>query len=206
MFWKSLLLFSLLFSTPVFSADPVAADEESGIEELDPFAPGVEDFLKRLDEEYEEETGLLAFPSATAAIATSSVGCYQSTCALFVDIDKSTQTLSLYLYGRFENRWLVSTGSPGRGTPNYNKRFDGRIYRGYMSSKYPGGDYRGLGNMPYAMFISGGIALHGTPEGNWSRLGRPASHGCIRMHPGPAAYINSVLRQVGVANSWVRVR
>jgi lipoprotein-anchoring transpeptidase ErfK/SrfK len=63
----------------------------------------------------------------------------------------------------------------------------------------------GLGNMPYAMFISGGVALHGTPEGNWRHLGHPASHGCIRMHPTYAKYINGLLLDLGVKNSWVWV-
>ena len=33
--------------------------------------------------------------------------------------------------------------------------------------------------MPYSVFFKGGYAIHGT--GYVSQLGRPASHGCIRV-------------------------
>jgi hypothetical protein len=44
------------------------------------------------------------------------------------------------------------------------------------------------GNMPFAVFIKGGFAVHGTTGGsdwgNISKLGTtPLSHGCVRIHP-----------------------
>jgi hypothetical protein len=39
--------------------------------------------------------------------------------------------------------------------------------------------------MPYAVFFNGGYAVHATFD--LKRLGRPASHGCIRLHPENAA-------------------
>lgn len=197
-----MLLKTILLSTFLFATIPFAKAEEP--EEFNPFAPGAEETLRAFDRAYEENTGLSAYPTGHGDDAATA-DCYQTNCPIFVDIDKSTQTARLYLDGRYVDQYLVSTGRSGYETPNFNKRFDGRIYERYDSSKYPGGDYMGLGNMPYAMFISGGIALHGTPEGNWRRLGRPASHGCIRMHPDHARYINGLLRQIGVKNSWVTV-
>ena len=82
---------------------------------------------------------------------------------------------------------------------------DGRVYTAHTSGKYPGGDYKGLGNMPYAVFIYRSYAIHGTPEGNWKYLGAKASHGCIRIHPDYAQYFNSIVRDAGVANVWVTV-
>jgi lipoprotein-anchoring transpeptidase ErfK/SrfK len=38
--------------------------------------------------------------------------------------------------------------------------------------------------MPHSIFFSGGYAIHGSYEIN--RLGGPASHGCIRLHPANA--------------------
>lgn len=208
MFWKTLFVCALSFSTTAMADAPATVvDEETGIEEFNPFAPGAMEALEGFEALYESETGLSAYPAGREdeSLAELATGCYQTTCAVFVDVDKSTQTARLYLDGRYTDQWLVSTGAAGFGTPNFNKRFNGRIFQRYSSSKYPGGDYNGLGNMPYAMFIAGGIAMHGTPRGNWSRLGRPASHGCIRMHPDNARYLNGILRQVGVANSWVWV-
>jgi lipoprotein-anchoring transpeptidase ErfK/SrfK len=199
-----LFLSGLIFPATTKAEGTFIADEESGIEELNSFAPNVEQFLERFDSVYEEQTGLSPFPAGRKDDANAS-GCYQTSCAVFVDIDKGSQTLRLYINGRLTDQWLVSTGRHGYGTPDFNKHFTGRLYIRYDSSRYPGGDYRGLGNMPYAMFISGGVALHGTPQGNWSRLGRRASHGCIRILPTNAQYLNSMLRRVGVSNSWVRV-
>ncbi len=205
MFLKTLILCVFSLSTAYAEINPNRETDESGLEEFNPFAPNAEEMLKEFDAVYEAETGLSAFPAGREN-SLGAAGCYQHSCAIFVDIDKSSQTLRLYLDGRLADQWLVSTGAAGFRTPNFNKRFNGRIYRAYTSSKYPGGDYSGLGNMPYAMFIAGGIALHGTPQGNWRRLGQPASHGCIRIHPDNAAYLNQLLRRVGVQNSWVVVR
>lgn len=207
MLWKFFLVLSLVFSAQARADSPSAAsssallpDEESGIEDLNPFAANIDEKLKELDAANTEGAEPIG-PLARLTVA----GCYQLSCPIFVDVDKSTQTARLYLEGRLDDQWDVSTGMPGFGTPDFNKRFDGRIFDRYTSSKYPGGDYNGLGNMPYAMFISGGIAIHGTPQGNWSRLGRPASHGCIRSHPTKAYRLNRLLRSYGVQNSWVRV-
>jgi len=112
----------------------------------------------------------------------------------------------VYINGSLQASWSVSTGMPGYGTPDFDKHPDGRIYDRYTSTKYPGGDWNGLGNMPYAVFIRGGFALHGTPRSNWSKLGRPASHGCIRMHPDNAYWFNRLVRQHGVSNVWITVQ
>ena len=51
--------------------------------------------------------------------------------------------------------------------------------RRYFSRKYYNAP------MPHAIFFYGGFAIHGTNE--LSRLGGPASHGCVRLHPSHAA-------------------
>lgn len=71
--------------------------------------------------------------------------------------------------------------------------------------RIPGGDYNGLGNMPYAVFIRGGYAIHGTVKSNWSKLGTPASKGCIRLHPDNGFIFNRLVRASGVALAWVSV-
>jgi L,D-transpeptidase catalytic domain len=38
--------------------------------------------------------------------------------------------------------------------------------------------------MPHSLFFRGGYAIHGT--GAIRQLGRPASHGCVRLHPANA--------------------
>jgi lipoprotein-anchoring transpeptidase ErfK/SrfK len=46
--------------------------------------------------------------------------------------------------------------------------------------------------MPHSIFFSGGYAIHATPHvGN---LGRPASHGCVRLHPEHAAQLYTMTK------------
>ncbi|MFW8645013.1 L,D-transpeptidase [Rhizobium beringeri] len=55
--------------------------------------------------------------------------------------------------------------------------------------------------MPFAVFFNGGYAVHATFD--LKRLGRPASHGCVRLHPDNAAQFFSLARQAGLANTRV---
>ena len=125
---------------------------------------------------------------------------------IYAQVIKSTQVIYIYIDGELTYTWRVSSGSPGRDTPNLNTHPNGRIYDAYTSTKFPGGDYKGLGNMPYAVFISGGIAIHGTSLGNVKRLGQPVSHGCIRIHPENGKIFNGLVRAAGVNNVWVSVQ
>jgi lipoprotein-anchoring transpeptidase ErfK/SrfK len=125
---------------------------------------------------------------------------------LFVEVIKSEQVLHLYLDGELIDTYPVSTGVKGRETPNFSVRPSGPIFTKYTSRKFPGGNYQGLGNMPYAVFVKGGYAIHGTTPGNFRRLGGRASHGCIRLHPDNAKVFNELVRQVGLQNTWVTVR
>jgi hypothetical protein len=172
-------------------------------EELDPFDPNVEQYLQDYDHAYEQEFGESPWLPDFEVWGPK---CYRASCPVWVQVVKSTQTLNLYLDGQLSNSWKVSTGLAGRETPRFDKNPDGRIYTRYTSGKFPGGDYKGLGNMPYAIFIKGGFALHGTPKGNWSKLGRRASHGCIRQHPDNAQYLNQLVRQNGISNVWITVQ
>lgn len=170
--------------------------------EFDPFAPDAEKTLEAFDRAYEDRYGS---PSHLADGWDDLTGCYQISCPVFAYVSRANQTLTLYMNGQPVDTWLVSTGMPGHATPALNTHVTSRIYTAYTSTKYPEGDYNGLGNMPYAVFVSGGIAIHGTPQGNWKRLGRPASHGCIRVHPANAEVFNRLVRENGPRNVWVVV-
>lgn len=201
-----LLLVAMLMVVSGLSSASVVpeVDFESETEtEFDPFAPDAMETLREFDQAIEEQTGTLPFDQSSNAAGSS---CYRSSCKVWISVSKSEQMLYLYIDGSFRDSWLVSTGVPGRETPYLDKHPDGRIYDRYNSKKWPGGDYKGLGNMPYAIFIAGGIALHGTPSSNWKKLGRKASHGCVRQHPDNARYLNRLVREVGIRNVWVTIR
>lgn len=120
---------------------------------------------------------LALLASATAAAAD-----------VVVRIDKSSQTMSVYVNGQFHDQWPVSTGKRGYGTPNGNYRAQ-RLARRHYSSKYNGAP------MHNAVFFHGGYAIHGTTE--VGRLGTPASHGCVRLHPSHAAQLYSLVAASG---------
>lgn len=195
---RSLLLVLLVLS---FNLSAFASQES---QELDPFSPNVEQVLKEYDKVYLEETGLSPFlPKSFRPVWKT---CVRSKCKVWIQVVKSTQLAYLYINGQHAETWKVSTGVAGRGTPNFDKHPNGRVYDKYTSSKYPGGDFQGLGNMPYAVFIEGGFAIHGTPKSNWPKLGKKASHGCIRLHPTHAQTFNRLVRQYGIYESWVTVQ
>lgn len=191
-----------LWFLALLSSQPLQAQDSNVIEELNPFSPDIEQTLRDLDEAYERETGLSPFIYGDEKAAK----CYRSECKIWIVVDKSYQDLTLYIDGYYSGSWDVSTGKSGYSTPNFDRHPNGRIYDRYTSTKYPNGDWNGLGNMPYAIFIEGGFALHGTPQGNWRRLGTPASHGCIRMHPDNAYTINRLVRQYGIYRTWITVQ
>lgn len=128
--------------------------------------------------------------------------CERETCSLYIHISKSTQRLSLYIDGQLKNAglWRVSTGRRGFSTRNLDTHPNGRIYDEYSSKKYPGHK-----NMPYAVFIHEGYAIHGAPGAAAENLGRPASHGCIRVSINNARRINRLVRKYGVRNTWFTV-
>ena len=92
-------------------------------------------------------------------------------------VDKTAQRLSVDVDGARRYDWPVSTARWGYRTPNGVYRPE-RLARKWFSRKYD------WSPMPYSIFFDGGYAIHGSYE--VSRLGRPPSHGCIRLHPNNA--------------------
>ncbi|HEY6062414.1 MAG TPA: L,D-transpeptidase [Chitinophagaceae bacterium] len=132
--------------------------------------------------------------------------CRERECPLFAAINKSKQMLYLFIDGELKDSFPVSTGMKKYRTPDLNVRPSGPLFTKYTSRKFPGGNYKGLGNMPYAVFVRGGYAIHGTTPGNFSKLGTVASHGCIRLHPDNARIFYELVKLFGLDHTWVSVR
>jgi hypothetical protein len=105
--------------------------------------------------------------------------------AVVVTVDKSAQQLSVTVDGAQRYQWPVSTARWGYRTPNGTYRPQ-RLERKWFSRKYD------WSPMPYSIFFDGGYAIHGSYE--ISRLGHPASHGCIRLHPENAALLFALVK------------
>ena len=68
----------------------------------------------------------------------------------------------------------------------------------HLSSKYENAP------MPHSVFFSGGYAVHGSYDVR--HLGRPASHGCVRLSPGHAATLYGLVEDQGVRATRVVIR
>lgn len=189
--------------TPVISN---TIESDGGLDDLNPFDPQIEQTLDLYDAEYQSETGFSPFlPLDLDWLSASKSTCYRASCTIWARTVKAEQKMYLYINGDLSDIWSTSTGLRGHGTPDFDKHPNGRIYERYTSRRYPGGDYNGLGNMPYAVFIEGGFAIHGTAKSNWPKLGSPASHGCVRIHPDNAYRFNRLVREHGIKQTWITI-
>lgn len=112
-------------------------------------------------------------------------------------VDLSSQTMHVKVNGRTYARWKISSGRKGFRTPTGTWRAKWSTKMHY-SRKY---DYS---PMPYSVFYHRGYAVHGT---NYvRRLGRPASHGCIRLHTANARKFYNLVRRYGRRNTVIKVR
>ena len=109
-----------------------------------------------------------------------------------VQIDKSAQRMTVSVDGAARYTWPVSTGRGGYGTPSGRFRPQ-MMMRSYFSKKYYGSP------MPHSIFFYDGFAIHGTND--IARLGGPASHGCVRLHPSNAATLFALVQRAGAANT-----
>jgi lipoprotein-anchoring transpeptidase ErfK/SrfK len=131
--------------------------------------------------------GLMMGAAVLAAPASASVN---------VHIDISSQTMSVNVDGSHYASWRVSTARSGYYTPRGSFRVS-HLARMHYSRKYDNSP------MPYSVFFRGGYAIHGT--GAVRSLGRPASHGCVRLHPSNAAALFSLVKRYGSRNTRITI-
>jgi lipoprotein-anchoring transpeptidase ErfK/SrfK len=131
-----------------------------------------------------------------AAVAALALGQQSARAGLVITVDKSAQRLSVEVNGFTRYTWPTSTARAGYSTPNGNYRPQW-LARKWFSTKYHGSP------MPYSIFFHHGFAIHGSYE--ISYLGRPASHGCVRLHPDNAALLFALVQQHGNADTRIVV-
>jgi lipoprotein-anchoring transpeptidase ErfK/SrfK len=117
------------------------------------------------------------------------------TSTVLISIDKASQTMTVSLDGVEHHEWPVSTGLRGYTTPSgtYTARSMNKIWYSRQWDNAP---------MPHAVFFTrDGHAIHGTHE--VKRLGKPASHGCVRLSPENAATLFALVEKTGLKNTQV---
>ncbi|WP_271200948.1 L,D-transpeptidase [Methylopila turkensis] len=131
--------------------------------------------------------GLLAlgFGLAFAAPAQATV---------VAQISLSQQRMDVMVDGVRAYSWPVSTARRGYVTPTGSYR-PFRTEKMWHSRKYD------MSPMPYSVFFRGGYAVHGTTYVR--SLGRPASHGCVRLQTANAAKLYALVQKKGMARSRI---
>jgi lipoprotein-anchoring transpeptidase ErfK/SrfK len=140
-------------------------------------------------------TGCLALAGALVLLVVMALATPAAEAASVVArIDLSDQRMKVYVDGRHTATWPVSTARRGYRTPIGTFR-PGRMHVRYFSRKYDNAP------MPHSVFFYGGYAIHGTTA--IKSLGRPASHGCVRLHPDNARRLFSLIKQNGKRNARI---
>ena len=133
-------------------------------------------------------------PLAAALVAVCALA-LPAQAKLLIEIDKSAQRMTVSQDGAQLYVWPVSTGQRGYDTPSGAfKPF--RMEKDHFSREWDDAP------MPNSIFFTTrGHAIHGTTH--QSAIGRPASHGCVRLELANARVLFGLVRQVGMANTQV---
>src|ERR1043165_9117457 len=113
--------------------------------------------------------------------------------AVQITIDKSTQQMTVERDGRPLYQWPVSTGRAGFDTPSGKyKAF--RMEKDHFSKEWDDAP------MPFSIFFTPkGHAIHGYLD--TKNIGRPASHGCVRLTPANAQKLFALVEEDGGLNT-----
>jgi len=111
-------------------------------------------------------------------------------------VDKATQRMFVIQDGYIRYMWPVSTGHDATQTPNgiFTPQ---RLERNWFSTAYYNSP------MPFSIFFHKGYAIHGSYA--IDRLGGPASHGCVRLHPHHAAILFDLVQLEGPNRTTIEV-
>jgi lipoprotein-anchoring transpeptidase ErfK/SrfK len=115
--------------------------------------------------------------------------------AVLVYIDKTHQQMTVSLDGVERYRWPVSTGREGYSTPSgtYTVTSMNEIWYSKEWDNAP---------MPHAIFfMRDGHAIHGSYEVR--SLGKPVSHGCVRISPENATILYDLVQENGPQNTKI---
>jgi lipoprotein-anchoring transpeptidase ErfK/SrfK len=144
----------------------------------------------------------MKFPMRTAAIAIAAVLALASMAIeparaeVRIQVSKASQRMVVSVNGAKRFTWTVSTGRAGLVTPS------GAFHPFSMERMHYSRQFGGEA-MPHSIFFAN-VAIHGTDD--VGRLGRPVSHGCVRLSPGNAAALYALVGREGLAATKIEVQ
>lgn len=136
-----------------------------------------------------------ALIAAAPLFALFAFGCASPAFAdLLITVDKTTQQMTVEKDGEALFTWPVSTGAAGYDTPAGSfKPF--RMEKDHFSREWDDAP------MPHSIFFTmKGHAIHGSTH---KSIGRPASHGCVRLEPKNAALLFGLVKQETMAKTRI---
>lgn len=136
----------------------------------------------------------LLFPIVLVSVLT--LAPQQSSAKVQISVNKNAQRMTVSVDGAPRYEFAVSTGRAGYGTPN------GTYHPQWMAKSWFSKEYYNS-PMPHSIFFHRGYAIHGSYEIN--RLGGPASHGCIRLHPANARTLFALVQREGMPATTIVV-
>lgn len=128
------------------------------------------------------------------AVLFVACGSFGASAGIVATVNISEQRMTVSEDGNVLYSWSVSTARKGYRTPRGSFR-PTRLHQMWYSRKYDNSP------MPYSIFFYGGYAIHGTDAVKY--LGRPASHGCIRLHPSNARTLYNLVKARGAGNTRI---
>jgi hypothetical protein len=115
--------------------------------------------------------------------------------SVLIRVDKAAQIMTVTVDGAQRYAWPVSTGMADYDTPAGEFQ-PFRMERDHFSREWDDAP------MPYSIFFTQeGHAIHGSYD--VKHLGRPASHGCVRLAKANAAVLFALVKEQGVKNTKV---
>jgi len=136
-------------------------------------------------------------PKIAAAITFFAALTVTAEAAVDVLIDKTNQRMFVTVDGVTRYVWPVSTGAAGYDTPSGNFT-PFRMEREHFSQEWDNAP------MPYSIFFTTeGHAIHGSNQTR--NLGRPASHGCVRLAPRHARKLFELMSESGMQQASISI-
>jgi L,D-transpeptidase catalytic domain len=133
-------------------------------------------------------SALMLAAAAFFAVAPAEAG-------VSIRVNLSNQTLTATTPDGEVRNWAISSGRTGFRT--IRGAYRPTVMKTYHWSRKYGG------HMPHAIFFKGGFAIHGTTA--VSRLGAPASHGCVRLHPAAARELFHLVKKHGAGSTRIAI-
>ncbi|MGI9356766.1 MAG: L,D-transpeptidase [Rhizobiaceae bacterium] len=130
------------------------------------------------------------------AVAINMTPAYATIQSVEAKVDISEQRMQVFVNGVHKHTFKVSTAGRGYRTPTGTWK-PYRMHKMWYSRKYDNAP------MPHSIFYNGGYAVHATNA--IRRLGRPASHGCVRLHPKNAKEFFGLVLAAGRKNTTITV-